>query len=404
MRAQRWTLFGSAAALSVCWYMFGLVSDADWSGAWMAPRSSIGVLFTVLIVLWPLIGGVAAADAVLVTRGPRLGFIEALPPAARARLLGGRLALVWSGVLAGTVASCAVAAVVGFAHGGGWSWGALALVPFALAGALAFGGVGYALGLRLRSWFVPAGMVLGGYALGNIPSLALLEWYTGGYPPATIVAHPVWSVYGPLTLGHALIAVAGFAGVMSGWSRLRAVVSGVALVAAVATFVAVDASIRPTTQFWVADDHSTWQCSPLNGGSSLCIPRDVPQCRDAVASAVGPMASRAAVMMAASEPIRWVPGDPGAGEIGYRLPLGQALSPWEQATAAAEGPAAKCVESQLLAAGDAAQGTQTDAAVVAAWLAGDQADADDAARRGVSLPVSADEAVASWARLVSCDY
>ncbi|MCL2315601.1 MAG: hypothetical protein FWC46_00740 [Actinomycetia bacterium] len=404
MRTHRWILSGGTGAVVFAWYMVSLVREGMFAAPWPSIRACIGVLFVVLIIVWPLVGALGAADAVLSTTSGRLAFIESLPLASRSRLVAGRLAAVWFGVLAATVAACAVAVAVGLVHGSGWSWGALGLVPYALAGCLAFSAVGYALGLAVRSWFVPPLVLLGGYAMGNIPATAFLEWYAGVYPPGSIVSHPNWSIYVPLTAGFALAAAAGVVGLAARWSRTSAVVAVVLFCASLATHVAVPRTLTPDQTLWVDDDHRTLSCTTLAEGPSVCVPPDLPRDASLAVAQLAPMAPRVVALDAALADAHWIPGRPGPGELAYQLPVGQDVSTWQQALATATGLSAECATKFFLSTGDTPPALPADMTAVAAWLAGDRADATQVAGSGILLPVTQDDARDAYSRITACAY
>ena len=404
MRAHQRVLLGGTAGLVFAWYMVSLVKEGMSASPWSSARACVNLLFLVLIIVWPLVGGIGAADAVLVTRSERLTFVESLPPAGRSRLVMGRVALVWTGAIAGTVAACVVAAVVGFAHGSGWTWGALSLLPYALTGSLAFSAVGYALGLAIRSWFVPPVVLLGGYALGAIPSTAFLESYAGAYPPVSVFAHPTWFIYGPLCAGWALLAISGVVGLAARWSRARAATAALMFIAGVAAIVVARAAMTPDTSLWVDDNHDTLACRVADEGPAICVPPDLPHDAPLVAAQLAPLLPRAVALDPALREARWVPGKAGAGELSYQLPVGRNLSTWEQAQAVAGAMSAECAKTRLLTTGDVPAALPTDTTTVAAWLSGDQADAAQAVDSGVQLPVLENDARAAYSRIATCAY
>ncbi len=129
---------------------------------------AVDAALTQVIVLWPVVAGLGAADAVRLRRSGALDLLRAAPPAARVRLLIGRSVALACWAVLGLVLSVLLAVGVAAAHGSPPPWSAGPEVVLAAAGVLASALVGTAVGasrLLGARWLTPPLVTVAGYAV-----------------------------------------------------------------------------------------------------------------------------------------------------------------------------------------------------------------------------------------------
>lgn len=292
------------------------------SGLW-----AVDAAVTQVIVLWPVIAGITAADAVRLRRSGAVELLRSASTAARARLLLGRSAAVagWGGLglLVGVLGAVALAGL----HGSPVPWSAWPEVVLALAGIGAAAAVGTAVGAVLRArWLVPplvAGVGYGALAL-DLAGASGFVGFAGATDASVtaIVLRPVVLV-GELVLLTGAVVAAGAVVIAASGSRR----AGTA-VAVVVALVMVPAAawwrdqVAAGAHVWA--DPARWACLEVGPAAQTCLPPD--QERDLVelAGALRPVDARLRELDPTTGDVRYEPGAPGVprpGVVAVRPPI-----------------------------------------------------------------------------------
>lgn len=369
---------------------------------------SVAVMLHSSILFFPLIAAVAAIDATYLSRSRSQHLIEALPPAARFRVAVGRGWRIALGACGGILAATVAAGTIAMANGSRLSWGVWPYLLNAIAGVVAQVCLGWAVGIAVKSWFVPPLTIIvfyGGAALNlsyiGIPSGFLSSLWT----PQPALFQPSWQLNLWCLGVQVLIALAGLAGWLA-WSRrdrfsiaLLAVACSVLVVYCVSLvhgWLGASAEDEPV-------DTSHWVCQSLPSGGSVCVPGERPQDLPGLANELDPVNARLLMLDPELQTRVWRAVDnPQGTSLVYKLPLGKPVSQSEHAVVAAGELFTECLLAALYAGDDArAVAISESAAVVGAWIdpAAGQTLTDPA---GQSRSITLAEAEAAYQESLRC--
>jgi len=314
---------------------------------------SVVVMLNAVILIFPLIAGVAAVDATALVRGRSRFLIEALPPAGRFRVAFGRVWRISLAGCGGLLLATVAAGVLAVSQGSRLSWGVWSYLLLGAAGVVSATSAGWVIGAVIKSWFVPPLLILvfyGGAAVNNsyigVPSAVLTTIWT----PYAAFVRPSWGLLIAALGVHGLIGAAGVAGwlVWSGRSPLRIVVLAVTCILAGGTIGAAANGWMWPAENIVPVDTSQWICAPLRSGGQVCAPPERPQDLPALVGELDDINARFLELDGALETRVWRAVDSPAGtSLVYVLPLGRAITPSEHAAAAAGDLFTACLLSAL---------------------------------------------------------
>ncbi|GEM_PF-829463 len=294
------------------------------SGLW-----AVDAAVTQVIVLWPVMAGLAAADAVRLRRSGAVEVLRSAPPSARARLLLGRsVALAAWGCL-GLLLSVAGAAALARVNGSPTPWAAWPEVVLALAGVVTAASVGTAFGshpLIGARWILPPLVTAAGYAalaldLGGASRLVAFAGATDASVTAIVLRPAVLVGELALMVGASLTAVAVVV-VTSGARRRGMVVAVVVLLALIPTGAWWRGQVDNGVHAW--SDPRRWSCASVGSQAQACLPPD--QARDLaeLARSLRPVDARLRELEPGTGSVRYQPGAPGEpqpGVFAVRPPL-----------------------------------------------------------------------------------
>jgi len=378
-----------------------LIQESNFNpGLLFSARAAVSDMFSAYVVLLPVLCGIGAADALLLRRRGTSSVFTALPPAAQGRYAMIRVFTIWAGAAVATLVACVVACVAAATHGSRITVMAFMLVPVMLVGMAAFIGIGYALGFWVRSWVVPPLIVILGYGRPQVGLLRFIDIYNNASAPWSVVQHPAGILYLAVVALLLLMTATALAWLNAARVLARKIVAGVLTLACLVCFfltIPVMASDNPA---WIDDAHSSWPCQALDSGMRVCAPSEILGDMALAVAQLTPLVPHLLILDPGMADARFVPGDPGAGELTYILPMGQNVSTWDQAQAVASGIGAACTAKWLGGPDDTMMAISQDELVVAAWVA-DRATPPD---MGLQQPISLTGARAAYNRLTACDY
>ncbi|QZN86831.1 hypothetical protein [Cellulomonas sp. C5510] len=296
---------------------------------------AVDAALTQVVVLWPVVAGLAAADVIRLRRSGAEELLRSAPVAARARLLLGRSAgiAVWAclGLLLGVLGATALAAPAGSPP----PWSAWPDVLLALAGVGAAAAVGTALGSvpGLRGqWVVPPLVAALGYAalaldLGGASRLVAFTGATDASVTAIEVRTSVLVAQLGVLLVGAVVAIAAVVASCGGGVPAVAAALAAAILAVPAATAwrdQVDAGVHA----W--SDAAGWPCAEAGDDASACLPPDQSRDLRRLAAEVAPLDARLRELDPAIGALRYQPGDPGTprpGTVVVGPPVGDEARP-----------------------------------------------------------------------------
>lgn len=295
---------------------------------------AVDAALTQVIVLWPVVAGLAAADAIRLRRSGAEELLRSAPVAARVRLLLGRSAGVAAWACLGLLLSVLGAASLA-AAGSPPPWSAWRDVLLALAGVGAAATVGTALGSApgLRGqWVVPPLVAAIGYAalaldLGGASRLVAFTGATDASVTAIEVRASVLVAQLVVLLVGAVVAIAAVVASCGGGVPAVAAALAAALLAVPAASAwrdQVDAGVHA----W--SDAAGWPCAEAGDDARVCLPPDQSRDLRRLAAEVAPLDARLRELDPTTGALRYQPGDPGAprpGAVVVGPPIGGAARP-----------------------------------------------------------------------------
>lgn len=286
------------------------------SGLW-----AVDAALTQVIVLWPVVAGLTAADAVRLRRSGAVDLLHGAPTTARARLLLGRSVCVaaWAGlgVLIGVLGAAALAG----SRGSPPPWSAWPDVVLAVTGVVTAALTGTALGVLAGAagqWVVPPVVVAAGYgALAlDLGGASRLVAFTGATDASVTAIDLRTSVLVGQLVVFACIGAAAAAAVVAasggGWPATTA--AAVLLLLVVPAGASWRAHVDAGVHTWA--DPSRWPCTPVGSQSRACLPPDQEHDLLDLAAQLEPIDLRLRELDPTTAALRYQPGDPGAPRPG----------------------------------------------------------------------------------------
>lgn len=387
-------------AAAICAAMVTLLMQTEL--ATMSARCTIEAMIGAIIVAFALTAGIAAADAVsLVRPGPK-SITEAMPSDARKRLAMGRVATLAASGCGGLLLASAIGLLIAFANGSPPSWQALIMLPLASLVVASASGLGWALGIRIPSWFVPPAIVVSTYVVvaGDIGSARLPFSLFGGNPPGAAFLLPAPEVYAVTAAFWATLTTLAIA-LLFWWAsrggRLVVVATGLAAAAEALSLGGVGAVVetaRTNDTLSVPENQSTWPCVTAQPGDvEICVPPDRVQDTAQLTAQLPALTQRLIRLDPTLRGRVWrsVETQPGTALV-YALPLGQPTTRFAHAGEALDGLFRPCLLSVAEGPEEEAFSELMDASeALASWLGSD----DDS-------PAALEKARSSYRRLSTC--
>ena len=381
----------AVGVVTVVLFMVMLIQGSNLDpGLLFSARAAIADMFSAYVVLFPVLCGVAATDALLLRRRGIGSGRHAM-----IRVLG-----IWAASAIATLVACFVACVVAATHGSRITVMAFMLVPVMLVGMAAFISIGYALGFWLRSWVVPPVVAVLGYLRPQAGILRFIDIYNCASAPWSVVQHPAGVLC--LAVVSLLLLMMATALVWLNAARVlaRKIVAGALTLVCFACFFLTQPVMASNSTAWVDDDHSSWPCQVIDAGMRVCAPSEIPGDMALAVAQLTPLVPHLVMLDPGLADARFIPGAPAAGELLYALPMGQNHSTWDQAQSVASGIGAACVAKWLGGPDQVMLVITQDQLIVAVWLAGDATPP----YLQLQQPVSLDRARAAYDRLNACNY